>query len=155
MRKFKEIEKYLLSNKYKKAGKILLAITPLIWLIIGFTHVFLNYPQEKFASYWNNYGLILLHMPISLSLYFILLAKEKTEDEMFARLRMEAIIHGVRFIVYGVFAIALIGLLLWFLFGVKYGIGALGGEMAVVTLLLLYANVSYFLLRREYVKESA
>ncbi len=46
------------------------------------------------------------------------MAKEKNEDEMYLRLRMEAIMHGLRFIVAGVFAIALIGLLLWFWLGI-------------------------------------
>ena len=157
MKHFGSIDKYLLPAKYKKTGWILLAISPLIWIVIYPTifMIGMDYSSQDFSGFWDQYGLILVHLPISISLYIILMAREKEEDEMYARIRMEAIIHGLRFIVSGVFAVALLGLLLWFVFGIEYGIGAIGGEMAVISLFLVYANGSYFLLKREYVEESA
>lgn len=158
MTEFMNIEKYLLAPKYRKVGLILLIASPFLWIGVGTLLVVIaseSGSPHSFDGMWTEWGLFLFHLPASIALYLMLLAKEKHEDEMYTRLRMEGILHGVRFIVAGMVAVTILGTILKYLFDQEFSLASIGGEMAVVTLLLFYSYASYYFLKKQFDEEPA
>lgn len=156
MNNFENVEKYLLDHKYKSKALWIITAAPVLWLIFGTLSVVLSdtmTSMEGLYEYWNEWGLFLFHLPVSIALYMRIMSREQEEDEMYTRLRLEAMLHGVRFIFYGILAVGLIGSLASSFWNSDLTLASVGGEMAVVTLLLVYANASYFFLKKGHHEE--
>jgi hypothetical protein len=76
-------------------------------------------------------------------LFFLLFSREKEEDEMYMALRFKAMMHGIRFTFVAIlfFPAWVWASTLWS--GHPYHFPEVGGNLAVVTLLLFYANATY------------
>ncbi len=152
MKNLDQIEAFLLATSFKKWGWILLiGGIPVVLLI--FTSIVMLGNMSHFAGFWESWGLFFLHIPLSLGLFFLLFAKEKNEDEMFLALRFKAMMHGIRFTF---IAILLFPLLvgasnLWN--SEPYHFPEVGGNLAVVTLLLFYTNVTYWYFKFQLAKD--
>lgn len=95
------------------------------------------------SSYWNEWGLYILHLPLSVGLYFILFSKEKNEDELYLGLRLQSITRGVMMIVVAIALLPVCSNLGSLIIGRAVTLPDVGSNMAVCTLLLIYANGAY------------
>ena len=132
---------FLLEHRCRKLGKIVLALAIPAMLLF---HLLAVHIFGVDSTYWDEWGLYLIHAPLSLGLYFILFSKEKDEDEFYLSLRLRSIARGVILVFLAVallpFCFNLIGLAT----GRSLSLPDVGGNMAVCTLLLTYANGAYF-----------
>jgi hypothetical protein len=155
MRQFENVEKYLLNRQNRKLAKWIIIAAPILWIIFGVFSVVMSSQMgtSRIQELWQEWGLFLFHLPVSVALYMTIMSREEEEDEMYTRLRLEAMLHGVRFIFFGILAVGLVGSVASSVWNRELTLASVGGEMAVVTLLLVYANASYFFLKRQYHEE--
>ncbi len=132
----------LLAHRYRRLGLwICILAIPAGLLIKSLLLITLNLDSH----YWDEWGLYTMHLPLSLGLYLILFSEERQEDEFYLSLRLHAVARGVIMIVT---AEALLPVFanLSNLVVRREAILILpdvGGNMAVCTLLLFYANLAY------------
>lgn len=120
---------------------------PVAIILLSILVINWNSPQiEPYMDEWKGY---LIHIPISLGLFWILFASEKEEDEMFLNLRLKATFHGIRFVFAGVIFLPVISMISVWGFGNEFKSIDVGGNLAVVSLLLLYTNISYWFLKKK------
>jgi hypothetical protein len=142
MKNLDQIESFLLTPSYRKWGWILLiGGIPLVLLI--FTAVVMTGAMDRFSAFWSGWGLFFLHVPLSIGLFFLLFSKETNEDEMFLALRFKAMMHGIRFTFAAMLLFPLMTWVSTIWTGQPYHFPEVGGNLAVVTLLLLYSNATY------------
>ena len=152
MKSLNPIEDYLLPTAYRKYSYYLL-VGGIPLIIILFTLSLLLFRQANVPALWDEFGGFALHLPISIGLFWMLFAREQYEDEMFLQLRLKATFHGIRFIFIGVLALPII---IWIK---SYGeenlltMPDIGGNLAVVSLMLVYANGTYWMLKRNLQKD--
>lgn len=152
MKNLDQIEKFLLPYAYRKRGFVLMgAGLPLVFLVMSL--LVINYDNDEVMNYWHEWSGYVLHIPISLGLFWILFASEREEDEMFLSLRLKATFHGIRFIFSAVLFLPIISMISAFGFGNELKTINVGGNLAIVSLLLLYANISYWYLKRKLFKD--
>ncbi len=148
----KDLHNFLLPFPYRRRGLYLIFLgTPLLLLLLS-TVVF-QVNTDDFKMYWDDFGGYLLHAPLSLGLFWLLFSVEKDEDEMFQQLRMKAIFHGIRFTFTAVLFLPAFGLLKSLFTNAPMALPDIGGNMAVVTLMLTYANASYYLMKKRLKKD--
>ena len=97
MKDLEKIEIFLLSTSYKRLGLWVIMLGLPVVLLLATLLVF-TLPDGIFPGFWDEWGLFLLHIPLSAGMYLILFSKEKEEDEMYQMLRLKALMHGVRFV---------------------------------------------------------
>ncbi len=152
MKNLNDLNQILFPTKFKLWGKILLiGGVPLSLLMI--TLLVFMLPSEmsdKFPDFWDEWGLFIIHIPISVGLFWMLFAREKDEDEMYLTLRLKATIHGIRFIFIAILMLPLFSNLTALFLDKVIGVPDIGGNLAVVTLLLVYANGAYYMLKKEF-----
>ena len=152
MNRLDQIEKFLLPHGYRRNGFMLIALgLPVILLMM--TTLVINKESDVVMSYWKEWSGYLLHIPISLGLFWILFAAEQQEDEMFLSMRLKATFHGIRFAFIAVLFLPVISLISFWVFGNELKTIDVGGNLAVVSLLLLYANISYWYLKMKASKD--
>lgn len=152
MKNLNQIEKFLLPQSYRKRGYVLLSVGAPVVLIIMSIFV-INYESDGIMEYWGEWSGYLMHFPISLGLFWILFASELDEDEMFLSMRLKATFHGIRFVFIAMLFLPIISMISAFGFGNQLKSIDLGGNLAVVSLLLLYSNISYWYLKRKTLKD--
>jgi hypothetical protein len=108
--------------------------------------------SRSFSAIWDEWGGFVLHIPISIGLFWILFAKETAEDEMYFGLRLKAMFHGVRFVFAAFIFLPFISIVRM-AFGYELTQIDVGGNLAVVSLLLLYANGSYWIMKKKMERE--
>ena len=148
MKSFVEIEKFLLPNRYKKYGRRVLVLGIPVVLSI-FSLVVFQIDSRVFIEYWDEFGGYLLHIPLSLGLFWILFSHEKEEDEMYHLIRLKAMFHGIRFIFVAILMLPGFALVNNLITGDPVSMPNIGGNLAVVTLMLVYANGSYWYMKRK------
>jgi hypothetical protein len=142
------INQFLLPSHYRRYGWYLL-IAGVPTVLVLFTLLIFNWSSEAFRTYWNEWGGYLLHIPLSLGLFWTLFASEKDEDEMYQALRLKATFHGIRFIFLAMLLLPGISLARHWFTDSALQTPDVGGNLAVVTLLLLYANVAYWWMKKK------
>lgn len=142
MKNLDHIESFLLTPSYRKWGWVLL-IGGLPLVLLVFTLVVMLGAIENFSAFWSAWGLFFLHVPLSVGLFFLLFSKEKEEDEMYLALRFKAMMHGIRFTFAAMLFLPLLAWISAIWKGIPYHLPEVGGNLAVVTLLLLYSNATY------------
>ena len=131
----------LLPHRYRKIGIWTCGLgVPLVLLINSLLLITLDLDPD----YWDEWGLYLMHVPLSVGLYWILFAEEKNEDEFYLSLRLRAIARGVMMIVVTMAMLPVYGSLGSLIIGWGIVLPDIGGNMAVCTLLLATANFAYF-----------
>lgn len=146
------INNFLLPYSYRKRGLYLIFLgIPAVLLL--FTTIVFQVNSPEFKSYWDHFGGYLLHLPLSIGLFWLLFAIEKEEDEMYQNLRMKATFHGIRFIFIAILFLPAFSLLRSLLTDTPLRLPDIGGNMAVVTLMLTYANASYYIMKRKLKKD--
>ena len=148
MKNLSQIELFLLPSAYRKRGFQLIFIGfPLAIVLMSLLVINWNSIETKlYLDEWIGY---LFHIPISLGLFWILFATEKDEDEMYLSLRLKATFHGIRFAFIAILFLPVISLISAWVFGNEFKTVDIGGNLAVVSLLLLYTNVSYWFLKKK------
>ena len=96
------------------------------------------------STYWDEWGLYMMHVPLSIGLYLILFSKERDEDEFFLNLRLRSIARGVVMIVTAMVLLPFYSNVFRLFTNADVALPDVGGNMAVCTLLLAYANAAYF-----------
>ena len=86
----------------------------------------------------------MMHVPLSIGLYLILFSKERDEDEFFLNLRLRSIARGVVMIVTAMVLLPFYSNVFRLFTNADVALPDVGGNMAVCTLLLAYANAAYF-----------
>lgn len=148
MKNLDQIKKFLLPSHFRKRGYVLL-ITGLPLVLLIMSVLVLNKNNEAAMDYWSEWNGYLLHIPIAIGLFWILFASEDEEDEMFLSLRLKATFHAIRFIFIWILFLPVISMISTFGFGNELKKIDVGGNLAVVSLLLLYANISYWYLKKK------
>ncbi len=152
MKNFDHIERFLLPPTFRKYGFLLIgAGLPLLFLVM--TVLVINQNSAEVMHYWGEWSGYLLHIPISLGLFWVLFAAEREEDEMFLSMRLKATFHGIRFAFIAVLFLPVISMISAWGFGNELKTIDVGGNLAVVSLLLLYSNVSYWYLKLKALKD--
>ena len=95
-------------------------------------------------TYWDEWGLYMMHVPLSLGLYLILFSQERQEDELYLNLRLRSLAYSVHSIVVAVALLPVFAGLSSLVAGKSIVLPDVGGNMAVCTLLLVVANFAYF-----------
>lgn len=133
-------ENFLLAHRYRHLG---------IWVcILGVPAVLLLNSVllllfDLNPAYWDEWGLYMMHVPLSLGLYLILFSQEKQEDELYLNLRLRSIAYSVYAIVVSVALLPVFASLSSSIRGGGTVLPDIGGNMAVCTLLLAVANFAY------------
>ena len=131
----------LLPHRYRKIGIWTCGLgVPVVLLINSLLLITLDLDPR----YWDEWGLYLIHVPLSVGLYWILFAEEKNEDEFYLSLRLRAIARGVMMIIVAIAMLPVIASVRSLIIGREIVLPDAGGNMAVCTLLLIYANAAYF-----------
>ncbi|CAD5250609.1 MULTISPECIES: hypothetical protein [unclassified Imperialibacter] len=112
-------------------------------VLLAFTVVVMTGAMDRFSAFWSGWGLFFLHVPLSIGLFFLLFAREKEEDELFLALRFKAMMHGIRFTFVAMLFLPMMAWVSAIWRGMPYHFPEVGGNLAVVTLLLLYSNATY------------
>lgn len=134
-------ENFLLAHRYRRLG---------VWIcILTFPAVLplnsvLLLAFDLDTAYWDEWGLYMIHVPLSLGLYLILFSREKQEDELYLNLRLRSLAYGVYSTVVAVALLPVFASLSSLVAGRGIVLPDLGGNMAVCTLLLIVANLAYF-----------
>jgi len=152
MKSFIKVEQFLLPKQYRKYGWILL-FGGIPFVLFVFSIIIFQVDSQEFANYWDEFGGYLLHVPISLGLFWLLFSQEKEEDEFYQLLRLKSTFHGIRFIFIAVLMLPVFSFLISLLFSYELKMIDLGGPLAVVSLLLAYANGSYWILKNKSMNE--
>lgn len=148
MKDMENIEKFLLPTQFRKYGFLL--ILGGIPSILAFMSIIVLRQSDEFAqNYWNHWGGFLLHIPISMGLFWIFFAAEADEDEMYLSLRLKAAFHGIRFIFIALLMLPVFSILRTAIMGTEFRFPEIGGNLAVVTLLLVYANTTYWWFKKQ------
>lgn len=148
MKDLSHIEKFLLPTAYRMYGMWLI-VAGIPAVLVVFSVIILSFKEGTDQSYWDIWGGYFIHIPISVGLFWTLFAAEKQEDEMYTALRLKATLHGIRFIFIAILFLPVFSIVsaLWRETAVTPP--NLGGNLAIVSLLLLYANVTYWHLKRK------
>ncbi len=148
LKTMENINQYLLPYRFKRLGYyLIIAGIPLVLAI--FTLLVFQVDSSAFKVYWDEFGGYFLHLPLSLGLFWILFSTEKGEDEMFLQLRLKATFHGIRFIFIAILFLPVFGLFNNLISEAPVSLPDIGGNLAVVTLLLAYANGAYWYFKRK------
>lgn len=132
---------FLLPHHYRAIGKWIFWLSvPAVLLITS--SLMIAFDLE--FAFWDEWGLYLMHLPLSIGLYLVLFSKEKNEDEFYLNLRLRSIARGVILIVVAVALLPFYSNLFGLVVGRAIVLPDIGGNMAVCTLLLVYANGAYF-----------
>ena len=130
----------LLPHCFRKIGMLIFFLgIPAVLLL---TSLFVLLFNISFA-FWDEWGLYLMHVPLSFGLYLVLFSEEKNEDEFYLSLRLRSIASGVIAIVSAMALLPFYMNVLWLIIGRDTALPDIGGNMAVCTLLLAYANGAY------------
>ena len=129
---------YLLAPKYRKVGKLVCIFGWLVVVLLMQGLLFLGVDRELL----DEFGLFMLHLPLSLGLYFILFAKEKKEDEFYLSLRLKSISRGVVLLMITASMLPVLSNIQNLIVGGDIALPDVGGNLAVCTLLLIYSNLS-------------
>ena len=148
MKSLVKIQDFLLPNSYYRYGLILL-ITGIPLVIVLMTVVVFSADEPEFKTYWDQWGGYLLHIPLSIGLFWMLFARETDEDEMYMLLRLKATFHGIRFIFIAILFLPGLSMVWGWYKDLPYKMPDIGGNLAVVTLLLAYAYGSYWWMKRK------
>lgn len=153
MKDFTNINDFLLPPVFRKYG-LLLIFGGIPAVLLFMTILVLNMQDPKTGEYWSEWGGYLLHIPISMGLFWMLFASEHEEDEMYLTLRLKAMFHGIKFIFVAILMLPLFSLASYS-FGISDQLKApdIGGNLAVVSLLLAYAYGSYWWLKRQFISD--
>lgn len=135
-------ESFLLAHRYRRVGMgvCILGIPVILLINRMFLSVF-NFDP----TYWDEWGLYMMHIPLSLGLYLILFSREKQEDELYLNLRLRSLAYGVHAIIVTVALLPVLASLSNLFRGGGIILPDVGGNMAVCTLLLIVANFAYYL----------
>ena len=137
---FRSDKDFLLHPRYRRVGMwICLLAIPTVVVIDRVLRLAFNLGFK----YWIEWGLYMMHLPLSIGLYLMLFSQEKNEDEFYLSLRLRAIARGVIMIVSAVALLPVFANLHSFIIEREIMLPDVGGNMAVCTLLLVYANFAY------------
>ena len=141
---------FLLDRHYRRLGKVVLVLTiPAVLLF----HWLAVHTVGANSAYWDEWGLYLIHTSLSLGLYLILFSKEKNEDEFYLSLRLRSIARGVIMVFSAVALLPFFFNLVGLVIGRSFALPNVGGNMAVCTLLLFYANMAYLYNKSQIAKD--
>jgi len=136
---------YLLAPKYRKVGKLVCIFG---WLVIvPFTVGILALGID--IELLDEFGLFIIHLPLSLGLYLILFSKEKNEDEFYLSLRLKSISRGVVILIIAIAMLPLLSNIFNLIVGENIALPDVGGNLAFFTLLLIYSNLVYWYNKRK------
>ena len=137
---FRSDKDFLLHPRYRRVGMwtCMLAIPAALLL-----NSLLRLLADLNTTFWDEWGLYMMHLPLSIGLYLMLFSQEKNEDEFYLSLRLRAIARGVIMIVSAVALLPVFANLHSFIIEREIMLPDVGGNMAVCTLLLVYANFAY------------
>lgn len=136
---------YLLAPKYRKVGKLVCIFG---WLVIvPFTVEILALGID--IELLDEFGLFIIHLPLSLGLYLILFSKEKNEDEFYLSLRLKSISRWVVILIIAIAMLPLLSNIFNLIVGENIALPDVGGNLAVCTLLLIYSNLVYWYNKRK------
>ncbi|MGB3849876.1 MAG: hypothetical protein WA958_07895 [Tunicatimonas sp.] len=131
----------LLPHYYRSIGiGVCLLIIPEAFLFDALLQAVFNLE----SSDQDQWGLYTVHLLLTVGLYFILFSREKSEDEFYLDLRLRAVTRGVMMIVVAMVMMPVFANLSSLFIGRELVLPDVGGNMAVCTLLLFYANIAYF-----------
>ena len=148
MKSLSEIQNFLLPHSYHRYGLMIL-ITGVPIVLLMMTVIVFNIDEPEFKSFWDYWGGYLLHAPLSLGLFWMLFAKEKEEDEMYLMLRLKATFHGIRFIFIAILFLPGLSMVWAWYQHRPIELPDIGGNLAVVTLLLAYAYGAYWWMKKK------
>ena len=97
----------------------------------------------------DEFGLFIIHLPLSLGLYLILFSKEKNEDEFYLSLRLKSISRGVVILIIAIAMLPLLSNIFNLIVGENIALPDVGGNLAFFTLLLIYSNLVYWYNKRK------
>ena len=138
---FRSGKDFLLHHRYRRVGMwICLLAIPAVVVLNRVLRLVFNLGSE----YWIEWGLYMMHLPLSLGLYLILFSEEKQEDEFYLSLRLRAVARGVVMVVTATALLPVIASIRSLFLGGEAMLPDVGGNMAVCTVLLIYANAAYF-----------
>ena len=152
MKDLTNVKNWLLPMSYRKYGVYLIAAgIPLV--IFVFTFIVVQSEKDMGSRMWDLFGSYFLHVPLSLGLFWMLFSAEQEEDELFTELRLKAAFHAIRFTFIAILFLPGLALLKSWYTGEVFEMPEIGGNLAVVTLLLFYANVSYWYMKSQVEKD--
>jgi hypothetical protein len=133
---------FLLAHRYRRVGVgVCILGIPMVLLLNSALLLVFNLDP----AYWDEWGLYMMHAPVSLGLYLILFSQEKQEDELYLNLRLRSLAYGVHAIIVTVALLPVFASLSSLVRGGGIILPDVGGNMAVCTLLLIVANFAYYL----------
>jgi len=148
MKSLENIEKFLLPSRFRKYGYFLiLGGIPIILALMNI--IVLQQPEENRQFFLDHWGGFLLNIPLSVGLFWILFASETNQDEMYLNLRLKATFHSIRYTFIAILILPVFSIIRSSITGIAFRFPEIGGNLAVVTLLLLYANVAYWWFKRK------
>lgn len=136
---------YLLAPKYRKVGKVICILGLPVILLIAMGLLFLGVDIKIL----DEFGLFIIHLPLSLGLYLILFSKENNEDEFYLSLRLKSISRGVVILIIAIILLPIFSNLYNLIVGDNIVLPDVGGNLAICTLLLAYSNVVYWYNKRK------
>ena len=140
MKSFSAQVDFLLPHRYRIIGMLVCFLSvPGVSLIFFLVRKIFGVSM----AFWSEWGLYLIHVPLSLGLYLILFSEEKNEDEFYLSLRLRSIARGVIVTVSAMALLPFYANLPALIVERNITLPDVGGNMAVCTLLLVYANVAY------------